>query len=407
MKTVAIIAEYNPFHTGHEYQINKIREELGSDTRIVAIMSGSFTQRGEVAVADKYLRAECAVRCGANLVLELPFPFSASSAEFFAKSGIKIANSLGVIDTLSFGSECGNINLLSEIAENMSSAEYQNKIAELTVSNINSGYPQICEMAYSALYNTTLSKDFFSPNNILAIEYIKALKTADSTISPHTIKRYGAGYSEKNLTAEPHQSASAIRGALLDDVNSALKNIPDNAKFTILTAYNNGELPCDSDKLSAAVISFLRLNFSRPECDIHDATGGLYNRLQNASFEASTISKLTALADTKKYTTARIRRAIWYSFFGVTSSEVKELPLYTNVLAMDNVGKAILKEVKKTSDFPVVTKPSSYDFLPDTAKRQKEKSDRADSIFQLTKPTHISGSYSLKCTPYIKKPSIS
>ena len=102
MKTVAIIAEYNPFHTGHEYQINKIRQEFGQDTRIIAIMSGNYTQRGNIAIMDKSTRAECAVRCGVNLVLELPFPFSCSSAEFFAKSGVKIADSLGIIDILSF-----------------------------------------------------------------------------------------------------------------------------------------------------------------------------------------------------------------------------------------------------------------------------------------------------------------
>ena len=113
MKTVAIIAEYNPFHSGHEYHINKIREEFGSDTRILAIMSGNFTQRGEIAYADKYFRAECAVRCGVNLVLELPFPYSLSSAEIFAKSGVKIADALGVTDILSFGSEAGSIETLT------------------------------------------------------------------------------------------------------------------------------------------------------------------------------------------------------------------------------------------------------------------------------------------------------
>ena len=125
MKTVAIISEYNPFHSGHEYQIQKIREEFGADTRIIAIMSGNYTQRGEMAIMDKSLRAECAVRCGVNLVLELPFPFSSSSAEFFSRSGVKIAHSLGVVDYLSFGSECGSIEELVNAAKNMSSKEYK------------------------------------------------------------------------------------------------------------------------------------------------------------------------------------------------------------------------------------------------------------------------------------------
>ena len=125
MKVAAIITEYNPFHNGHKYQVDKIRELLGDDTVVIAIMSGNFTQRGEIAIADKTVRAKAAVECGVNLVLELPFPFSMSSAEFFAKGGVYIANALGIVDYLVFGSECGNIRELSDIASIMLSSEYQ------------------------------------------------------------------------------------------------------------------------------------------------------------------------------------------------------------------------------------------------------------------------------------------
>lgn len=403
MKTVAIISEYNPFHTGHEYQIKKIREEMGADTRIIAIMSGNYTQRGEIAVMDKSLRAESAVRCGVNLVLELPFPYSISSAEFFAQSGVKIADSLGVVDFLSFGSELGDINQLILVADNMSSSEYKNTLTESLASTDvrNLGYPKICENIYRRLYNSTISSDFFTPNNILALEYIKALSNQKSKIVPHTIKRSGAGYSEKEITKDEFQSASAIRNLFCEDLNSALEYIPKNSINTILSAYKSGQFPCDNEKLSCAIISHFRLNSPTAETDIHDAAGGLYNRLLTASLEANSISRLTALADTKKYTTARIRRAIWYSFFGVTSSTVKELPAYTQVLAMDSVGRAILKEVKKMTGFPIVTKPSAFDFLPDVAKRQKMLADKADSIFHLTKPDIPAGNTSLKTSPYL------
>ena len=137
--------------------------------------------------------------------------------------------------------------------------------------------------------------------------------------------------------------------------------------------------------------------------DLQDLGGGLYNRLRSASFEASTINKLTELTDTKKYTTARIKRAIWNSFFGVTSSFVKDLPCYTQVLGMDEIGKTILKEMKKVSDFPVVTKPSAFSFLNKTAMEQKLLCDVADSVFQLTKPVSPSGNLALKTTPFIVK----
>ncbi len=404
MKTVAIIAEYNPFHTGHEYQINKIREIFGQDTRIIAIMSGNYTQRGNIAIIDKSKRAECAVRCGVNLVLELPFPFSCSSAEFFARSGVYIASMIGVVDILSFGSELGDINEIKQIAKNMQSKPYLDNLSDLINSNSNKniGYPALCEKAYKLTFNVEINSNYFTPNNILAIEYIKAIFNLGAHIDVHTVKRVGSDYSENKIADVAHQSATAIRGLMLSDFKSAIKYTPINAKNALLIAYKNKETPCIEDKLSSAVISHFRLN--SPEANkIHDADGGLYNRLQNASFEASTISNLTEIADTKKYTSARIRRAMWYSFFGVTSSEVKMLPHYTQVLAMDNVGKSILKDVKKKTDFPIVTKPSSYDFLPNTAKIQKELNDKADSVFQLTKPKATQGNISLKTTPFILK----
>ena len=264
------------------------------------------------------------------------------------------------------------------------------------------GYPKACEIAYSMAFSVNAVPDLSAPNNILALEYIKALKSSDSTILPHTVERLGAGFSEKNILSFKHQSATAIRELMKHDLISALQYLPESTKNTILSAYNSGELPCDAEKLSGAIISFLRLNLPSAISDIHDAGGGLYNRLHSASFEANGISNLIELADTKKYTTARIRRAIWYSFLGVTSSEIHTLPLYTQALAMDSVGKSILKDVKKMSSFPVITKPAAYEFLSDEAKLQKERCERADSVFQLTKPTHVSGSISLKSTPYIK-----
>ena len=172
MKVAAIIAEYNPFHNGHKYQVDKIREKLGEDTAIVAIMSGNFTQRGEIAITDKTIRSRAAVECGVNLVIELPFPYSMSSAEFFARGGVAIAESIGVVDYLVFGSECGDVRVLSDIASVMLSSEYQ-----LTMDTLRDdpqfrerGYPELCEIALSRIYGREVSRDFFSPNNILGIE---------------------------------------------------------------------------------------------------------------------------------------------------------------------------------------------------------------------------------------------
>ncbi|MBR5144795.1 MAG: nucleotidyltransferase family protein, partial [Clostridia bacterium] len=132
MKVAAIISEYNPFHNGHEYQIKKLRQMLGDDTAVIAIMSGNYTQRGEIAVTDKTIRARAAIECGVNLVLELPFPYSMSSAEFFARSGVKIAHEIGVVDYLAFGSESGDISELSDLASIISSDEYKLTLESLS-----------------------------------------------------------------------------------------------------------------------------------------------------------------------------------------------------------------------------------------------------------------------------------
>ena len=402
MKTVAVISEYNPFHLGHEYQIKKIREEFGSDTRIIAIMSGNYTQRGDVAVMDKSMRAEMAVRCGVNLVLELPFPFSISSAEIFAKSGVAIADALGTIDYLSFGSESGDIKKLETIAEVFLSKEYNDELSALISNEDNLGYPALCELAYKRVTNASISSSFFSPNNILAIEYIKALISSKSKILPHTIKRFGADYNSEKITENEFQSATAIRNILKTNIHSALPYIPNNAHSLILSRHNQNLFPCDSERLASAVISHFRLNLSE-KIKIHDTSGGLYNRLRNASFEADTIQKLIEIADTKKFTTARIRRAIWYSYFGVTSSKILEKPRYTQVLAMDSVGKSILKEIKKMAKISVLTKPSAASKLTETALEQKLFSDKADSVFHLAKPSFVSGNETLRTTPFIMK----
>ena len=140
MKTVAIISEYNPFHNGHLYHTQKIREEFGEDTAIIAIMSGNFVQRGEAAIIEKWDRARIAVDCGVNLVLELPFPFSMASAEYFAKAGVCIADSVGVVDAISFGSESGSIDELCTAAENILSPEFDDEIKRLTKDNTSMGY---------------------------------------------------------------------------------------------------------------------------------------------------------------------------------------------------------------------------------------------------------------------------
>lgn len=402
MTTVAIIAEYNPFHSGHKYQIDKIREEFGSDTAVIAIMSGNYTQRGEIAFSDKLTRATMATEAGVNLVLELPFPYSSSAADIFARSAVHIASSINVVDYLSFGSECGDIILLTQAAEIMLSEEYNAQFAKLK-ENKDLGYAKLCEAAYRSVVDdqNTLS---FTPNNILAVEYIKAIICSGGSLRPHTVKRIGGGYSDSVVNPDKEfQSATALRGAFISSKDTAYKYIPEPTHKILTEAEARGDAPCDMDALSAAVISNFRLLNSVSVCNIHDAEDGIYNRLQKYSFEAATISSLLELSATKKYTNARLRRAMWNIFFGVTSSDVKTPPLFTQVLAMDKTGMQKLRDIRKKSDFPVLTKPSDYESFTEVQRRQKDLSEKADSVFELTKPLPKSGKTAIKLTPYIKK----
>ena len=401
---VGIITEYNPFHNGHLYQINKIREEFGEDTAIVAIMSGNYVQRGGVAIADKFTRAKCAVLSGVNLVLELPFPFSMSSAEFFAKGAISILDNLGCIDVLSFGSEHGDITSLVNIATAMSSEKYTDAFSKISSDSkfVKLGYPQLCELAIKEVIGENTEFDF-TPNNILGIEYIKALQSLNSNIKPHTIQRLNSSYSDEQIIPGSIQSATAIRNNLFEDGVSALEYVPNAVKNILLNASENGDFPCDEEKLSSAIISSFRLDLPSDHEKIHDAAGGLYNRLRAISFETNTISDMVRSAETKKFTKARVRRAIYNTYLSVTSSQVKESPQFTQILALDSIGRSILKSIRKNSDFPILTKPSDTDGLSELAKRQKDVSDRADSVFQLTKPLAKDGNYALRVTPFVKK----
>ena len=184
---------------------------------------------------------------------------------------------------------------------------------------------------------------------------------------------------------------------------SALEFTPNITKNIILNAISSGDFPCDNERVSPAIISSLRLNLPANFESIHDTSGGLYNRLRELSFKTNTINNLICAAESKNFTKARIRRALFYSLLGVTSSQFKDLPAYTQLLAMDSNGRAILKGIGKHSCFPVLTKPSDLDKLPENALPQKRLSDMADSIFQMTKPIPKDGNAALRFTPYVKK----
>lgn len=336
-KITGIVAEYNPFHSGHAYQISKIKSDA-----VVAVMSGSFVQRGDVAVADKWTRARYAVAGGVDLVIELPAVFALNTAQKFALGAVSLLDRMG-IDEICFGSECGDINSMMQAAQLMENEPQEISLEIKRLVSTGISYPAAREKAYREKIAPGI---LAAPNNILGIEYLRALLRLKSNIKPITVMRYGAGYNDmvpKNGTA----SASAIR--------EILKNGKNAGNFTKFNAP-----PCDLSRLDSAVIAKLRMMTPEDLRKINDVNEGLENRILTAASECDSIEALTVKIKTKRYTMSRIKRILISSLLGFTSDLSAYLPDYIRVLAMNNTGKTVLKELKKRSQLPIIIKTADY-----------------------------------------------
>lgn len=350
MKVCAIICEYNPFHTGHEYHINQAREKTGADV-IVALMSGNFTQRGDGALFDKWVRASAAVSCGADIVIELPFCYAAQTAEFFATGAVKMLEKCGCIDYLAFGCETDELSVL----ENAASITESDALKDVIASG----------KSYPAALSEAGGNNVLSPNNILAIEYLRALKSTDSKIKPVPIKREGEGYNSE-VTDGNFISATACR-LLFEkgDFNTLQKYIPQKSLNIFRAAYNDGRI-FESENLAPYVLGNLRTKGI--SADGAYVAEGIHNRINSASFSADDIASLFNLIKTKRYTMARIKRTVLNGVFGISRNKLEKYVSdgcgFLNVLASNSDGYAFLNEVKNKSDSIVISKISDRDNLP-------------------------------------------
>ena len=389
MRIAAVISEFNPFHNGHRFFIDAVRKNLGTDTCIIALMSGNYTQRGEIAIADKLTRAEAAICGGADLVLEIPFPYSTSSAEFFARAGIFIADALSVVDTLAFGSECGDLERLSNVAVRLSSDEFADALAKAVEAEADMGHARITERVFCRLYGDDgglLSR----PNDILAIEYLRAINRFHSTIAPLVIKR-DSDYHAKTLA--DGISASSVRNALLASQAEAYAAMPTESASVIQGAVAAGRAPTDFSRLGTALLSYFRT--VTPE-----KTDDLGHRLKNAAIRATDFDEFLSFAATKRYTHAHLRRAVWHRYFGVTSADLSAPPAFTQVLGMNERGRMALRLAAKQAKIAILTKPADSRAFVGAAIRQATLSQGADRIYPLAMPVPVSGNYFILSSPY-------
>lgn len=350
MKIAGITAEYNPFHTGHEYHIRRTREITGADG-IVCVMSGHFTQRGEGAVFDKWTRAEAAVRCGADLVLQLPEIFSCANAQSFAQGAVGLLSGIGCVSYLSFGAECADAEVLKKAA-NVCENEPDSVREEIqTRLSKGEGYPLARAKAIENYLGITgiLSE----PNNILAIEYLNALERLDSKIEPIPIKRMGAAYKEEGENGK-YPSALFVRNLLYDN--------KDISPYVPKAAYNvyKGKkcvLPSDFDM---PIMTVLRKMSAKDLADIRDVSEGMENRIADISKKVFTVSELSDEASSKRYTKSRIRRIATASLLDIKKSNHLALPSYARVLAFNDTGRKIISQIKKCSDLDIVVKCADF-----------------------------------------------
>ncbi len=362
MNIGAIVSEYNPFHNGHKYHLEQTRN-IGV-THLIAIMSGNFIQRGSASMFSKYAKAKMALMSGIDLVIELPIIWSTASAEKFAYGAVTLANSLGCINYLSFGSECGDINKLKKIASIMSNNTINNELKK----NLNCGFnfAKSIQNALNSTQTPELANILNFPNNILGIEYIKSLYKTNSNISPITIKRKYGQHNSKNLSGK-FTSASAIREQLLlnKNINSF---IPNAVSKIIQEEINKGYAPANILNAERAIISKLRCMTKYNLRLLPNVNEGLENRLYNAIHLSTSIDELYSMVKTKRYHYSRIRRIILHAFLEIYDNLYSMQIPYIRILGFNNRGKEILKVAKQTAKLPIITKSTHISRLNDDAK---------------------------------------
>jgi len=350
---IGIVGEYNPFHNGHKYHIDESRHILGEDTPVIAVMSGDFVQRGEPAVYSKFARAEAAVRCGADLVIELPLPWCLSSAEGFARGSVGLLGAMGVTH-LSFGSELGEIKPLDELAQALLDPTLTFDIKEKLKKEPNMSFPQARQLVIADRLGADASL-LETPNNILAVEYIKAIYELGLNIKPVTVRRYGSSHDGEGQTGM--RSASELRRMILMG-KSVEGEIPKEALEVYMNEEAQGRCAIESKTLEQAILSRIRMVPLSAFVMQQDGADGIGKRLYEAARTESSIEAVLAAAKTRRYALSRLRRMIMCAALGIKEGMNEGIPPYARVLAFNERGQQLLAEINRKNVVPTVTKPA-------------------------------------------------
>ena len=383
MKICGIIAEYNPFHNGHLYQIEETRRMLGPDTAVVCCMSGDFVQRGEAAVMDKTRRAKAAVMSGADLVLSLPLRWSLSSAQGFADGAIHILGMAGA-EHISFGAEDDDVEALSEIAGLIA----EKSVIDGTLATMMGSGVSYARARERELYKRIKDRASLisTPNNILAVEYLRAVRQQGLDISPVAVKRTGAahdGDTPDGAIASASYIRQLARGGRLDE---AAGFMPPQSLEQLRQAAHEGAAMLDLSRLDCAMTAVLKRCSIEQLSKLPDASEGLEHRLYDAIQAGVDLEDICGGAKTKRYAYSRIRRMLYCAFLGIEKKPAGSLPGYTRVLAFNDRGRQVLSAVEQREDFVFITKPAAAKRLPEEERAGFELEAAASAAYDLALP---------------------
>lgn len=391
MKIVGLITEYNPFHNGHAYHIEKAKMLTGAD-RVIVVMSGDFVQRGAPAVMPKHLRTESALLSGASLIIELPVCFATGSAEYFAQGSISLLNQLGCIDSICFGSECGDLHLLKEIAQILADEPIEYQTALKQALKEGASFPAARQEALN-IYSDKYSEILASPNNILGIEYLKALAKIHSKMEPFTIKRIGAGYHDMDIDGQ-FSSATAIRSDIyqLADVNSSSESLPlthiqtqvPSSCHELMKKNYQTRYPVKADDFSLLLKAKLLSETAGSLSHYLDMSPELANRILRLRNDYLSFEQFCDLLKTKELTRSRISRSFIHVLLGITNdwlTAIKAPAPYARILGFRRDHADLLGILKRTSGIPLITSPARA-VLADTAYQMLELDIYASDLYE-------------------------
>lgn len=392
MKAVGVIVEYNPFHNGHKWHIDTAKKRSGCSFAI-GVMSGNFVQRGEPALFDKWKRAEMAIYGGVDLIIELPTVFAVRSAQYFATGGIRLLQSLGIVSHICFGAEHADLPILRKIATTIDELK---TITDMhTNLKLGSTYAAALGQALEKQYK--LSPDLItSSNNILAIEYLRAIEKFAPNQIPIIVTRQHSKYHDTCITT-PFASATSIRQAIVNNntITDELKlALPDTTLQILHNILEEKRGPVTLANLSTMILAQLRTTSLKKLEQLPNVSEGLHHKIRNTSLKAANIQQLFSLLKSKRYPYTRLQRIIIHALLGTTQSQIMSFdqqgPLYARVLAFNKNGRLLLKEINQNSMIPLITKTTHY-----LSSKQRDTEDLTSLQQMLSVDTLASDVYSL------------